>query len=265
MGVINTYYPRAIESVIEKSFRNNKVVSLLGARQTGKSTVIEHLFPSMETVSLKTIFLIQNARNNPDSFLADIGVPAFIDEVQNAPELFGSIQNAVDQRNSYSQYILSGSNKTQIDERIQESLSGRTSILEMGGLSAREIHRVNFNRHFIPTDEYLEERKQCLKPYGDVWEIIHRGSYPELYDNPEKDWEEFYSSYVQTYVEKDVLSNLRVKDLNAFSRFLSSIAARTGEILDYQSISNNVGVSPVTIKEWISLLVKTNIVFLLQP
>ncbi|MBO6285710.1 MAG: ATP-binding protein [Bacilli bacterium] len=265
MGVINTYYPRAIEAVVKKSFQNNKIVSLLGARQTGKSTVVEHLFPAMESVSLKTVFTIQSARSNPDSFLAGLGVPAFIDEVQNAPELFGSLQDAVDGRNTYSQYILSGSNKTQIDARIKESLSGRTSILEMNGLSLRELHGVSFNRHFIPTPEYLQQRKMNLKPYGDVWEYIHRGSYPELYDNPDKDWEEFYSSYVQTYIEKDVLSNIKIKDLTAFTRFLSAVAARTGGILDYQSIADNVGVSPVTIKEWLSVLIKTNIVFLLQP
>lgn len=265
MGVINRYYKRAIESVIERSFRNNKIVSILGARQCGKSTVVEHLFPDMEEMPLKTAFVIASARENPDSFLAGLAVPSFIDEIQNAPELFGSLQDAVDRRNQYSQYIISGSNKTSIDQRIQQSLAGRTSVLEMGGLSMREIHGVPFNRHFVPTVEYLEERKAELADYGDVWSYIHRGFYPELYDNPDKDWEEFYSSYVQTYLEKDVLTNIKIKDINAFVRFLGALAARTGEILDYTNIASDVGVSAVTIKEWVSLLVQTNIVYLLQP
>jgi len=265
MGVINRYYKRAIESVIERSFRNNKIVSILGARQCGKSTVVEHLFPDMEEMPLKTAFIIASARENPDSFLAGLAVPSFIDEIQNAPELFGSLQDAVDRRSQYSQYIISGSNKTSIDQRIQQSLAGRTSVLEMGGLSMREIHGVSFNRHFVPTVEYLEERKAELADYGDVWSYIHRGFYPELYDNPDKDWEEFYSSYVQTYLEKDVLTNIKIKDINAFVRFLGALAARTGEILDYTNIASDVGVSAVTIKEWVSLLVKTNIVYLLQP
>jgi predicted AAA+ superfamily ATPase len=152
-----------------------------------------------------------------------------------------------------------------LDERIKESLAGRNSIIEMNGLSLREINQVGFNKHFVPTEEYLSERKKHLKEYGDLWFYIHRGFYPELYDNPNKDWEEFYSSYVQTYIEKDVLTDTQVKDITAFTRFLIAAAARTGEILNYVNIANDVGVSAVTVKEWMSILVKTNIVYLLQP
>ena len=194
-----------------------------------------------------------------------LSVNAFIDEAQRAPEIFGSIQDVVDKNAFYSQFILSGSNKQKLDERIKESLAGRTSIIEMNGLSLREIYEIDFHEHFVPTEEYLEKRKKCLKSIDDVWFYIHRGSYPELYDNPNKDWEEFYSSYVQTYIEKDVLADTKIKDTTAFIRFLSACAARTGNVLNYDNIANDVGVSAVTIKEWISILVKTNIIYLLQP
>ena len=265
MSAINKYYPRAIEKVVSKSFANNKIVSILGARQCGKSTLIEHLYPDIDIVSLKTDFMVAQAKTNPDSFVRGLSIPAFIDEAQKAPEIFGSLQEIADKNNFYSQFILSGSNKQKLDEKIKESLSGRTSIIELNGLSLREINEVNFYNHFVPTEEYLNKRKEQVKNYDDLWHFIHRGSFPELYDNPSKDWEEFYSSYVQTYIEKDVLVDIKIKDITAFIRFLTATAARTGEILNYDSIANDVGVSAVTIKEWISILVKTNIIYLLQP
>ena len=265
MSVINKYYPRAIEKVVSKSFANNKIVSILGARQCGKSTLIEHLYPDIDIVSLKTDFMAAQAKTNPDSFVRGLSIPSFIDEAQKAPEIFGSLQEIADKNNFYSQFILSGSNKQKLDEKIKESLSGRTSIIELNGLSLREINEVNFYNHFVPTEEYLNKRKEQVKNYDDLWHFIHRGSFPELYDNPSKDWEEFYSSYVQTYIEKDVLVDIKIKDITAFIRFLTATAARTGEILNYDSIANDVGVSAVTIKEWVSILVKTNIIYLLQP
>jgi len=265
MAVINKYYRRALESVVKESFENNKVVSILGARQCGKSTLVEKLFPGIDSVSLKTELMVMKAKTNPDSFIRGLAVPAFIAYAHRAPELFGSIQNVVDKNNFYSQFILSGSNKQKLDEKIKESLAGRTSIIEMNGLSLREIFEIDFHKHFVPTQEYLAERKNCLKECKDVWFYIHRGSYPELYDNPNKNWEEFYSSYVQTYIEKDVLVDTQIKDITAFVRFLTACAARTGDILNYNSIASDVGVSAVTIKEWMTILIKTNVVYLLQP
>lgn len=265
MSVIYKYYPRHIETVVKKFFNNYKIVSILGARQCGKSTLVEHLFPSINAISLKTDFMVMNARNNPDTFINSLPIPSFIDEAQRAPEIFGSLQERVDKNNYYSQFLLSGSNKQKLDEKIKESLSGRSSIIELNGLSLREIMNVTFTKHFIPTNEYINERKKEIKEYSNIWYYIHRGSYPELYDNQNKDWEEFYSSYIQTYIEKDVLSEAAIKDLSSFTKFLIAVASRTGEILNYNNIANDVGVSSVTIKEWISILIKTNIIFLLQP
>ena len=265
MSVINKYYKRSIEDVVERSFKNNKVITILGARQCGKSTLIEKLFPTINTVTLKTDMMANYAKTNPTSFIKNLAIPSFIDEAQKAPEIFGSIQEVVDNNNYYSQFILSGSNKMKLDEKIKESLSGRTSIIELNGLSLREIKEIDFHDHFIPTNEYLLKRKSFIKKYDDVWFYIHRGFYPELYDNESKDWEEFYSSYIQTYIEKDVLTDTKIKDMVAFTRFLIAIASRTGEILNYDNIANDVGVSSVTIKEWVSILIKTNIIFLLQP
>lgn len=265
MGIINKYITRNIEKTIKQSFKNNKIVSILGARQTGKSTLVEHCFPKINMVSLKTDFMVLNARKNPESFLRSNPSPCFIDEVQNAPELFGSLQEIVDKNNHYEQYIISGSNSLKISDKIKQSLAGRTSIYELNGLSLREIHDIDFNNHFIPTENYLSKRKQKMKNYGDIWDYIHRGSYPELYDNPNKNWEEFYGSYVQTFIEKDVANEIKINDKIAFMKFLISVASRSGEILNYNNIANDVEVSAVTIKTWISILIRNNIIYLLQP
>ena len=132
----------------------------------------------------------------------------------------------------------------------------------MTGLSLREIHGIRFNRHFVPTDEYIQEREKELKKYDNVWDIIHRGSYPELYTS-DRDWEEYYSSYVATYLERDI-NELIMSDSITFTRFLTCIAARTGEILNYTNIASETGVSEPTIKKWVSILERTGIIYLLQ-
>lgn len=146
---------------------------------------------------------------------------------------------------------------------VSESLAGRVSITELGGLSLREIHGIGFNRHFIPTSEYVAAREQELKPYDHLWDVIHQGSYPELYD-VSRDWQDFYASYVATYLERDI-NELVSSDSLTFTKFLVSVAARTGELLNYNAIAKEVEVSLPTVKYWISILERTGIVFLLQP
>lgn len=134
----------------------------------------------------------------------------------------------------------------------------------MQGLSLREINRVEFNKHFVPTDEYISEREKNLKPYDNIWKIIHRGAYPELYV-VDREWVDFYSSYVKTYLERDIRGEIEIKDEIAFTRFLTACAARTGQLLNYANIAEEVGVSQTTIKNWISVLSRTGLIYLLQP
>ena len=142
-------------------------------------------------------------------------------------------------------------------------MAGRVSVSELLGLSLREIHGIRFNRHFIPTEAYIQEREKEMKPYPDIWQTIHKGSYPELYD-VERDWQEYYSSYVSTYLERDV-NELISSDGITFTKFLTAVAARTGDMLNYANIAGEVGVSEPTIRNWISILERTGIVYLLQP
>ena len=134
----------------------------------------------------------------------------------------------------------------------------------MQGLSLREINGIEFNRHFVPTDDYIAEREKCIKPYNDLWQVIHKGSYPELYV-VEREWMDFYSSYVRMYLERDIRDEIEIKDEIAFTRFLTACAARTGQFLNNANIAEEVGVSQVTIKNWISVLSRTGLIYILQP
>lgn len=189
--------------------------------------------------------------------------PLFIDEVQKENSVLEEIKLIVDESEERGRFILSGSQKLELMKGISDSLAGRVSITELSGLSLREIHKVMFNRHFVPTAEYLKEREKEMKTYHNLWETIHKGSYPELYD-VERDWQEYYSSYVSTYLERDI-NELISADSITFTKFLTAVAARTGEMLNYANIAGEVGVSEPTIKSWISILERTGIVFLLQP
>ena len=135
--------------------------------------------------------------------------------------------------------------------------------MELAGLSLREINGISFNRHFIPSSQYLQEREKEITPYMDIWKTSHKGSYPELYDI-DRDWQDFYSSYVATYLERDI-NELIAADSLTFTKFMTSVAARTGEMLNYANIASEVGVSEPTIKNWVSVLERTGIVYILQP
>ena len=187
----------------------------------------------------------------------------FIDEVQKEGSLLEEIKQIVDESDERGQFILSCSQKLELMKEVSESLAGRVSVYELAGLSLREIHQIGYNKHFIPTEKYIKERENELKSYDNIWELIHKGSYPELYDI-ERDWQEFYSSYVSTYLERDI-NELISTDSITFTKFLTAVAARTGEMLNYANITSEIGVSEPTVKNWISILERTGIVYLLQP
>lgn len=172
--------------------------------------------------------------------------PLFIDEVQKEGTILEEIKQIVDESDERGQFILSGSQKLEFMKGISESLAGRVSIFELSGLSMREIKKIKFNKHFVPTEDYLKERETELKKYDNVWEIIHKGSYPELYDI-DRDWQEFYSSYVSTYLERDI-NELIATDSITFTKFLTAVAARTGELLNYANIASDIGISEMTVK-----------------
>lgn len=258
------YIRRAMESRLEKYSRTYKAVLVTGARQVGKSTLLKKVFPERRYVSLDDPFLEEQAKQNGDMFLSLNPVPVTIDEVQRAKELFRYIKIKCDESEEKGLFCLSGSQPFHLMEGVSESLSGRIGIIELSGLSMRELLGDSFDRHFLPTMEYVTARKETVRRPSNLWEIIHRGSYPEMADS-EKEWGAFYADYVKTYLERDVRELAAVQDLNVFRRFMIAAAARTGEILNYSNIASEIGKDADTVKRWISILEASGVVYLLEP
>ena len=258
------YIKRSIENVVKKRAKNSKCLLLTGPRQVGKSTLLKELYKDVKYYTFDDKILLAAEESDPMLFIKNISIPAIIDEVQYAKNLFPYIKIECDKENVYEKFYLTGSQQMKLMEKAKESLAGRVSILELQGLSLRELYGIDFNRHFVPTGEYIKEREKEIKPYKNIWQTIFRGAYPELHVT-EREWVDFYSSYVKTYLERDIRDEISVKDEVAFTKFLTATAARTGQLLNYANIAEEVGVSQVTIKSWISVLQKTGLIYLLQP
>ena len=258
-----SYIERNISPILKDRVQKSKCTLVVGARQVVKSTLIKHEFSEYNRTNFDDRLTRIQAKEEPKLFFLNNPCPLFIDEVQKEGAILEEIKQIVDESDERGQFILSGSQKLELMKGISESLAGRVSIFELSGLSMREIKKIKFNKHFVPTEDYLKERETELKKYDNVWEIIHKGSYPELYDI-DRDWQEFYSSYVSTYLERDI-NELIATDSITFTKFLTAVAARTGELLNYANIASDIGISEMTVKKWISILERTGIVYLLQP
>lgn len=247
-----------------KSEKTFKSILVTGARQTGKSTVLQKLFPEKKYVPVDDPFIEEQAVEQPEMFMMLNPPPVIYDEVQRAPNLFRYIKIKCDESDEHGLFCLSGSQPLELMEGVSESLSGRIGIIELSGLSMREIKGDSFNRSFVPTMEYVQERSKSVKPFDNIWEVIHRGGYPEL-QNPEVDWSVFYSGYIKTYLERDVRSLSAVQNLDDFRKFMIAVAARTGQMINYANIADEVGKDQSTIKRWLSVLEASGIIYLLEP
>lgn len=258
------YISRTLEQRLLDYSRHYKAILVTGARQVGKSTLLKKVFPDRRYVSLDDPFLEEQAKVNGDMFLILNPAPVTIDEVQRAKELFRYIKIRCDESEEKGLYCLSGSQPFHLMEGISESLSGRIGIIELAGLSMRELCGDPFEKHFMPTMEYLMQRRETVQKPANIWEMIHRGSYPEMAES-EKEWAAFYADYVKTYLERDVRELAAVQDLDVFRRFMIAAAARTGELVNYTNIASEIGKDADTVKRWMSILEASGIIYLLEP
>ena len=259
------YIERSITPYIQKAEKNFKAVLITGARQAGKSTLLKKLFPSRKYITFDDPFIEEQAIQNAGMFMTLNQPPVTFDEVQRIPDLFRYIKIECDKRDEYGLYCLSGSQPFRLMQNVSESLSGRISIVELAGLSLREIQRDTFDKPFLPTMDYVMERQKTARQPENIWEIIHRGSFPELYQNPDLDWQQFYASYIKTYLERDVRELSAVQNLDVFRRFMVAVAARTGQMVNYANIADEVGRDAATIRNWFSILEASGIIYLLEP
>ena len=242
------YIARHIEKTIEKSFAAFPAVLITGPRQVGKSTLLLNRFKNIPNVTLDNPLQLLSLRQDPVEFFKLHGSPLIIDEVQRAPECFSVLKYMIDSDRRAGMYILTGSQKYALMKGVSESLAGRIGIIDMLGLSDREIYEDPFDRPFLPTSDYLLERRPKMAPsIQNLWERIHRGSMPELYSNENMDWEQYYAAYVDTYIERDVKQLGSVGDTLAFTQFMTALASRTGELLNAASLARDVGVDSKTV------------------
>ena len=261
------FYKRHADEAIRKLSKMFGAVLVTGARQVGKTTLLREVTGNIGYVSLDDRIQLVSAIEQRGTFFKDNPPPVFVDEVQHAPELFPQIKIILDNEKKKGQFYLSGSQQFDMMKNVSESLAGRLGILNLAGLSLRELYGVSFREPFLPTDEYFAGRQKAKADvlYADVWNIIHRGSFPELYANPDYDWQMFYAAYVRTYIERDVRSLAQVGDEVKFTQFMTVTASRTGQLLNLASLARDVGISQPTAERWLSILVASNLVFLLKP
>jgi len=261
------YINRHAEAAINKLSGMFGAVLVTGARQAGKTTLLKEIAKNAEYVTLDDAFQLLNAAEQSATFFKDNPPPVFVDEVQRAPNLFPQIKIILDNEKKKGQFYLSGSQQFEMMKNVGESLAGRLGILTLPGLSLRELFGVSFNTPFLPTEQYFNQRRpeKINIRYADVWDIIHRGGFPELCANPDFNRQMFYAAYVRTYIERDVRDLAQVGDLVKFTQFLTAAAGCTGQLINIASIARDVRVSQPTAERWLSILAASNLIYLLKP
>ncbi len=262
------YIKRTSEDVIQKLSKQFKVVLVTGARQVGKSTLLKHCDENRNYVSLDDLSERELAINEPKLFLETHKAPLIIDEIQYAPELLSYIKLIVDKSDKKGQYWLTGSQQFHLMKNVSESLAGRVGILDLMGLSLVELSQTPNNEPFFPDLEYIEKRRENHKNYStsNIFKIIYNGSFPALNNQDEfQDRNAFYSAYIRTYIERDIRDLSSISNEMKFLNFIRVVAARTGQVLKYSELANAVDISEPTAKTWLSVLVSSNIVYLLEP
>jgi predicted AAA+ superfamily ATPase len=261
------YIYRHLEQILKNPAYLRGVMAVTGSRQTGKSTLIEEIAQGkkMTSITLDDMNRREMAKHNPKDFLAMSPTPLFIDEVQYAPELFPYMKIHVDKTKEMGAYYISGSQRFNMIKNLSESLAGRVGIFELLGLSMREIKGDSFNEVFIPTADYLRERTSTPIMLTELWQTIHKGSYPELYANTNIVWDKFYNDYVNTYIERDVHQLENIGDEVKFYQFMQVVAANSGNLFNIDKIAKDIGITRAVCEKWLSVLRASNLIYLLPP
>jgi len=263
------YYPRAIDDAWRRAAEQFPVLLLTGPRQVGKTTFLQHVAErGRRYVTLDDPGIRALAVQDPALFLQRFEPPVLIDEIQYAPQLLPHIKMAADSQRKTGLFWLTGSQQFHVMKGVSETLAGRVAIVNLLGFSSRERHRLRLDvAPFLPTCQRLKEREGSHAPsslkhiYHDIW----LGGFPALTTGPVKDHDLFYSSYLKTYLQRDVKDLTQVGDEAAFLRFLKACAARTGNLLNLSDLARDADISVNTAKSWLSILRGSMQVFLLSP
>ena len=256
---------RTIEAVIKKANDNFKVLLLTGMRQVGKTTILKKIADDKRTyITLDDILLLKMAKEDVCLFFQAYKAPLLIDEIQYAPQLFSPIKMLVDADNQFGQVWMTGSQQFLLMKGVSESLAGRLAVLELLGFSIYEQEeKGDMQKPFLPSPipASLLPRKSLLETYRIIW----KGSLPEITLKVDEMWTLFHSSFVKTYIERDVRQLLNIGNELSFYNFLKALAARTAQELNMLDIANALGISLNTVKSWLSILQTSGVIYLLPP
>lgn len=236
---------REIQNELIACAKEYPAVTIIGPRQSGKTTLSKMVFPDYEYCSLEDPSIRRQANNDPEGLLVNFTGGVILDEIQRVPELLSYLQGIIDADPTPGRFILTGSHQPQLHHAVSQSLAGRTAMLELLPFS-------------------IDELAQYERDADSAYEMIIKGFYPRLHDNKLRAGR-FYASYLSTYIERDIRALINLKDLTNFEDFLRLIAGRVGQLVNYSSIANDVGVSSTTIKNWVSVLKASYVLFELPP
>lgn len=237
-------FQRKMKKELLEAAEAYSVVTLMGPRQSGKTTLVRETFPKKPYVNLERLHIRELAKNDPEGFLNSYPEGAILDEIQTTPHLLSSIQVRVDETKKKGEFILTGSHQTALHEAISQSLAGRTAILNLLPLSLEELKLPGFRKSLD--------------------DLLFEGCYPAVQSeglNPTKT----YANYVATYLERDIRKMMQVHNVGLFEKFLILIASRVGQILNKESLAGEVGVDAKTIGNWLSILEACYIIYRLHP
>lgn len=237
---------RALSPKIKGLCESRPAILVTGARQVGKSSLLQRLFPQAEYVTLDREITADYAESNPEAFLNQFDGPVILDEIQYAPSLFRELKIKIDEnRTLYGKWILSGSQRFSLMRNISESLAGRISIVSLETLCAAEL------------SPYIDAKTLRQLPW--------QGGYPETWSNPCLDRSDFFEGYIQTYLERDLKTLIQVSNLRDFRHFIRAVSVRSGQLVNYSDMAKDVGVSQVTIKHWLQALEAGGLIYILEP
>ncbi len=261
------YMPRTLEAFLEKATKQFPVLMVTGARQVGKTTLLQHLAgQKRQYVSLDNPLILNLAKDDPALFFQRYQPPILIDEIQYAPELLPYIKMAVDEDRTPGRFWLTGSQQFHLMRDVSESLAGRVGIVNLLGLSRGEIgEQGKREKPFLPTKGKQAKKDPTPLTLPELYDLIWRGSFPAVALDQNVDRNLFYSSYIQTYIQRDVRDLTKVGDEMAFLRFLRACAARTGQLLNMTDMARDADIAVNTAKNWLSILQASGVVYLLEP
>ena len=242
---MNKLIPRQLKAELRRLLGEYPIVTVLGPRQAGKTTLVRTSLKDYEYHNLEDPETRQFALDDPRAFLARFKGNVILDEIQRVPQLLSYLQVFVDEAGCNGQFVLTGSHQLALHEAITQSLAGRTGLLNLLPLSISEMAAANIS--FPSFEEY-----------------IYRGFLPRVHDQQQRPTQA-YANYYQTYVERDLRQLVNLRDLNQFNKFMRLLAGRTGQLMDYTSLANDTGISANTIKHWLSILEASFVIYRLQP